>query len=102
MGEFVAEEVANDGGLLLGGSEIGANTADHLPTCGRALAAEGVGLDVVVEELVGVEVRAVGRQEEDLDLNPVSLEPPSYRSGLVRRMTVDDQEDPVSYTHLTL
>ena len=62
--ELVPEEVLNDVGPMLGRAEVGADAADHLVAGCGPLATEGVGLDVVVEKLVGVEVGAVGRQEE--------------------------------------
>jgi len=89
---FVSEEVLNDVGSALGRADVGADASDHLVPGGGPLTAKGVLLHVVVEEFVGVEVRAVGRKEEDLDLVLVGVEPPANRSGLVSRVTVDDQE----------
>ena len=43
-----------------------------------ALAPNRVGFDVLVQEFVGVEFRAVSREEEDADLSAVAIRPAFY------------------------
>ena len=58
----------------------------------RATATDRVGLDVLVEEFVGIELRAIPRQVENPNLAGL-LRQPSFHDGRpVRRMPVDDQE----------
>jgi hypothetical protein len=84
--EFVLKEVLHDVGTALRGAKVGADTADNLGASSGAPTLECIGLHVVVEQFVGVEVRSVGRQEEDLDAVAVILDPPTGRRGLVSRV----------------
>ena len=73
---LVQEEVPDDVGTVLRRPQIGADAVDHLSAGRRAAPTEGVHLHIVIQQFVGVEFRRVRRQEEDLDLVPVSLQPP--------------------------
>jgi hypothetical protein len=61
--------------LALRAVQIGAHASDHLDLVGGALAAEGVALDVLVEELVGVQLRGEGRGLGAQELNEASNMP---------------------------
>lgn len=68
----VADALA-DVGPALRGPEVGAEAAGHLKACRGTSDAKNVGLEVVVEQPVGVEVRSVGAQEDQLDAVGVLL-----------------------------
>ena len=55
---------SDDLGLALGTPQIEANASDHLGLVRGSLPAKGVSLDILVEELVGAQVRAVAGEEE--------------------------------------
>src|SRR6266545_3785535 len=63
--------------------------------CGAA-AAERVGLDVLVQELGRVELRAVAGQELQLDQLGARGDPGADLLGAVHRMPVEDQDDLLS------
>ena len=50
-----------------------------------------IGLYVLVQQLVGVQLRAVRRKEIQLDLPPFAFEPTRRLASLVRRVLVHDQ-----------
>src|SRR5436190_97342 len=77
----------------LGGVEVGASVADQLVLAAGAAAAGRVGLDVVVEELGGVEHGAVAGQELQLDLLVMSLDPKPDLLRAVEGVAVEDQDD---------
>src|SRR6266508_6227694 len=60
--------------------------------CGAA-AAERIGLDVLVQELGRVELRAVARQELQLDLLGVRLHPLANLLCAMHWMPVEDEDD---------
>src|SRR5271165_2620549 len=87
-------KVAFDKGAVgLGAAQVGANVADHLFSIQRASAADGVGFDVLVEILVGIEFGAVARQKVNSQGGAAAFEPAQGCLGHMDRMTVDDQED---------
>ena len=53
------KQVPDDMGLLLPTMEMTAQAGDHLRLIGRATLAQGVGLDVLVEQFVRIQFRAV-------------------------------------------
>ena len=57
---LLAEQVADDVGLLLPAVEMRAHSAEELGLVGRAALAQRVGLDILVEQLIRVDLRAVG------------------------------------------
>ena len=58
------EQIPNDLRLLLAAMEMAAQAGDHLRLVGRSTLAQGVGLDVLVEQLVGVQFGAVAGQPD--------------------------------------
>lgn len=90
---LVTEEVPNDSRASLGGSEVGTDPLDHSELSRRATSTEPFRLDGVVERAVGIEVGRARRREEGPDFLPAALEPRSCRSGFVRGLAVEDQED---------
>jgi hypothetical protein len=65
---FTVEVAGDELGSALRGAQVGAGVADQLVLGVRAAAAERVGLDVLVEQLSGVELGAIAGQELQLDL----------------------------------
>jgi hypothetical protein len=53
---------------------------------------DGVRFHILAEHLVGIEVRAAGRQEDQPDLGRVFVDPLSCLPGAVDRMSIHDQE----------
>ena len=80
-------------GFALNSADVASDDAAHVPAVDGSLAADGVGLHVLVEELVRVQLRALGREKERLGLRRVSFEPALRPRGLVDRVPVDDDED---------
>ena len=86
------EVTLDDVGSALGVAEIVFEIGDQFRFAGGALAADGVGLDVVVQVLVGVQFGAVARQEEQADPTPVGVQPVARRRRAMHRMPIHDQE----------
>ncbi|TWT45153.1 hypothetical protein RAS1_15750 [Phycisphaerae bacterium RAS1] len=89
---FGLEVIPDDVGSALRVAEVALEIGDQLGFGGGPLAADGVGFDVVVQVLVGVQLGAVARQEEDADAVSVGVQPIARRGRAMHRMTVHDQE----------
>ena len=50
-------------------------------------------LEVTVEVLIGIQFRRIGRQEEDLDMRRIALDPFGDFASLVDSEVVENQED---------
>jgi hypothetical protein len=72
---------------------IDADVADHFLSVQRAGAAHGVGLDVLIEILVRIELRAVAGQKVNAQDIAMAFEPAGRGFGHMHRMAVDDQEN---------
>jgi hypothetical protein len=59
----------------------------------RRASADGVGLDVLIEELAGVVLGAIGRQQEKPNLLGVLLQPCLHGFREVNGVAVDDEKD---------
>lgn len=70
-----------------------ANAVDHLCLAGGSILAERIGLHVLIEQLVGIELRAISRQlNQTQTLSRIGDEPPDG-SGPMHGMAVDNQID---------
>ena len=78
--------------ILLPTAKMRSDFGHQLPLMPGTLAADGVGLGVVVEELVGVQIRAVRGQEEKFDPPLLGFDPFLHAFGPMHGMPVDDQE----------
>lgn len=58
----------------------------------RPAAPQGVGLDIVVKELVRVELRAVAREEEGPEAVGAVHPPPRHLGGPVDRVAIEVEE----------
>jgi len=87
------EVVLDDARLPLRASEVGANGVRHLPEIPGTLAPHRVGLDVLIQKLVGVEIGAVPWEPEDADAISSLREPSLDVPRPVHGMTINDQED---------
>jgi hypothetical protein len=90
---LLVEEVDNDQWLLLATTQARAGSSDEYCSSSRALASDRVGRVVVLEQLVGVEFEAEGRKEIRPKQFVVRFDEDFGFPGLVRRVTVDDDED---------
>src|SRR5664280_3198657 len=87
-------EVAGDeSGLTLAAAQVATQAAEHVSEVARALAAESVGLNVVVEHLGGVELGAVAGQVVQLDQLRVSGDPVAHDPSAVGWVPVHDEHD---------
>src|SRR3989337_1886602 len=84
----------DDVGAALSRPQIGPDAADQFGLVDRTAAADGVGLDVLIQEFVRIQLRAVARKEEHPNLRRTAREPAGYRSGPVDRMTIHDEKNP--------
>lgn len=76
----------------LSAPEIASYVSHELPLVARTLASHRVGLDVLVEEFVRIEVRAVAGQEEQAEARVMTPHPPLDLGGHVHGMLVDDEK----------
>ena len=81
------------GPFSLSAAQVSADVVHHLLKRWRALCANGVGFHILVEHLIGIEVRAVGGQEDEADLGRVFVDPLLRFFGAVDRMSVHDHEE---------
>jgi len=86
--EIVLDEVR----VALSAPEVEAEIVHHLFEGLGALSSDGIGFDIVVEELIGVQLGAIGRQEKEANLSLVLLEPLSYWLAATHRVTVHNQK----------
>src|SRR4030042_3295772 len=89
---FFFEVVLDDVGLSRSAPEIGAKVRLHLGRTRGAPPTDRVGLRVLVQELVGVELWTVGREKEHPDPPLFLLAPALHRRRAVHRMTIDDKK----------
>ena len=55
---FFLEQIADDRGLLLPAVQVAAHGPDHFALVGRPALAQRIGLDVLIEQLVWIELGA--------------------------------------------
>ena len=61
---FFEEQVSDHSGLLLTTMQMAAHGGDHLGLVGRSALAQGIGLYILIEQLVRVQFRAVAGQAD--------------------------------------
>ena len=86
------EEVGEDRGLLLASVQPFACRSFQRVAVTWSHLAYGT-LDVPVEQLIGIQIRCIARQEEQLRCARRSPEPMLYQLGSVRWVPVHDQKD---------
>ena len=82
-----------DGRFPLSAAQVRPNVVDHVLKCRRPFSANGVGFHILVEHLIGIEVRAVGGQEDESELGRVFVDPLLCFPGAMDRMSIHNQED---------
>ena len=87
------EEVLNFVRFPLCAPEVAAHVSHEFHFVSWALAPYCVGLDIVVQEFVRVEFRAVSWQEEKADMRPPLCHPPLHRGGQMYRMSIHNEEN---------
>ena len=78
---------------VLGAPQESTHIPDQLGRGTRPLPPHCVGFDVLVEELVWIELRAVAGQEKQANLPPMAFYPSLGMGTHVHRMFVDDEEE---------
>jgi len=91
---ILVEVGLHNGGLPLRAPEVATEIVHHLPFVERPSATQSVGLHVLVEKFIGVQLGTVARQEKHADPGVVLLQPARHGSCLVDRVTIHDEEDP--------
>lgn len=79
--------------LSLGASEVETNIANHLWLVLGSLATYGIGLDILIEQFVRIQLGTIVREKEQADVTPMSLDPPFDFARTMHRMTIYDQKD---------
>ena len=87
------EKTSNQSGILLAVAQMRPHLAHQLKAMLGAPPTDGIGFGVVVEELVGIQVRPVGGKKEQLDLALLRPDPFAYAAGPMNGVTVDNQKD---------
>ena len=85
------EQVPNDMRLLLAAMEMAAQAGNHLRLVGWPTLAQGVGLDVLVEQFVRVQFRAVAGQPDQAQSLGVFSDELLCRRRPMHRVSIHDQ-----------
>lgn len=73
--------------------QIRPNLLHHLRLIFGTLPPDGIGLDILIEKFVGIQLRAVARQVKQPDAFPIPIYPLFDLPGTMHRMSIDNQED---------
>lgn len=73
--------------------QIRPNPLDHLRLIFGTLPPDGIGLDILIEKFVGIQLRAVARQIKQPDAFPIPIYPLLDLPGTMHRMSIDNQKD---------
>jgi hypothetical protein len=88
---FFFEVISHDMWSALAPTQVAAHAAKELDLIARPKLSEGIGLHVLIEQLVGVKLGAVARQEEEADLPPLGLKPGLDPGTAVDRVPIDNE-----------
>ena len=80
-------------GAALGAPQVTPHVLHHLYLVARTPPPHRVGLDILIEQLVWVEIRAVAPKEKEVNLPPVACQPSLHTPGHMHWMLVDDEKD---------
>ena len=80
-------------GSALDTPQVPSHVSHHLRSIARTSPPNGVRLDVLIEQLVGIEIRAVAGQEHEANLPPMACHPSCDSTGRMDGMPVDDEKD---------
>ena len=91
---MVFPEIGSHGARVpLSNSQIRTNISDQLLLIPGTNATERLGLNVLIEQLLRIQIRTVGQQPEQSHLGSVPLQPATHGARLVHRMLVGNQVD---------
>ena len=90
---WVTEVGSHFFGSTLGAPQVTSHVYHHLRFVAGAPPPNGVGLDVLIEQLVRIEIGAVAGQEEKTNLPSMAGQPSFYSDGFMDRVFVDDKKD---------
>src|SRR5512142_796715 len=79
-------------GHLLRATQVAPDIGHQISWVNSPATPHGIGLYVLVQQLVGVQLRTVRRKEKYLQVLLLPLEPPRRLLGLMRRVLVHDQD----------
>ena len=85
------DQVSDHSRLLLASMQMAAHDGDHLGLVGRSALAQGIGLDILIEQLVRVQLGAVAGQADQANAIRVVLHEAFCSDRAMHRMTVHDQ-----------
>src|SRR5579863_5709748 len=91
---ILTKQVSDDLRLLLPSMQMAAYASHEFCPVGRPALAEPVGLDVLVQQLVGIQLRAVARHPYEPQSRLVLVYKALGLAGFVHRVPVHDQIDP--------
>ena len=80
-------------GAALGAPQVTPHVSHHVHFVARTPPSHRVGLDILIEQLVWVEIRAVARQKKEANLLPVACQPSLHTPGHMHWMLVDDEKN---------
>ena len=80
-------------GSVLGTPQVTPHVSHHLPLVAWTPSPHGVALDILIEQFVWVEIRAVARQKKEVNLPPMACQPSLHTPGHMHWMLVDDEKD---------
>src|SRR3954452_21136428 len=85
------KQVLDKRGLLLSPMQMATHGGDHLGSVSWSALAQGVGLDVLVEQFIGVKLWAVAGQDDQAQSFRVSSHKALGKTGAMHRMAVHNQ-----------
>ena len=85
--------ISNNLRSVLSTSQIRPNLLQHFRLIVRALPAHRIGLDVLIEKFVRIQLRTVPRQVEQPEVFSMPMNPAFDLSGTMHRMTIHNQKD---------
>src|SRR5690606_41395432 len=88
-----AEQIADNPWLLLSSMQVAAHGAHELCLMPRSALPYRIGLDILVEQLIGVEFRAIAWQQDQAQACPLPGHKLFHPAGLVHGVSVHDQID---------
>ena len=93
---FPVEIVGDDVRFALAAPKVAPDLAHQLRLVAGALPAQGIALDILVQQFIRVELRAVTGEKNQANPRFIFLDPVLHPEGAMHRMTVNNEIDPAS------
>jgi hypothetical protein len=91
---FPREKVGNDVRFALAAAEVAPDLAHQLRLVARALTTQGIAFDILIEQFIRVELRAIAGQEDQPNPGFIFLDPVFNPAGAMHRVTVNNEIEP--------